>query len=290
MNNMHVSELITVVLSYCLPASLFVATATSKWSDLIAQWPILLSLAIVMMGIYLLWYFYERLARKQSSSESALQALAVGQPNFGAAAYPVITALFGADHLSTVAVGIAVGTLLPSPLTLALLELDKNSGQSKGACFSQIASASGHALTKPIVLAPVFGMLVSLSGWQLPNVVAASLRQIGVAAGGMGLFVTGLVLSQSAFRLTLNTTIGVIVSNVVQPILAFLICRAVGAPVEITKLSVIMAALPSGFFGILFGNNYNRLSEEGNSTIIASTIFSILTLAAAIGWTYHYGG
>jgi malonate transporter len=290
-NNMHVTELNIVVLSYCLPASLFVATATSKWADLTAQWPILLSLAIVMMGIYMVWYVYERRIRRQDSSESALQALAVGQPNFGAAAFPVITALFGTNHLSTVAVGIAVGTLLPSPLTLALLELDrKDSGAGQRGGLKQIASASGHALTKPIVLAPVFGTLVSLSGWQLPAVIAVSLRQIGVAAGGMGLLVTGLVLSQSTFRLSLNTTIGVLVSNIAQPVLALLICRAVDAPVEITKLSVIMAALPSGFFGILFGSSYNRISVEANSTIIASTLLSTLTLACAITWTYHYGG
>jgi malonate transporter len=64
----------------------------------------------------------------------------------------------------------------------------------------------------------------------------------------------------------------------------------VTAPVEITQLAVVMAALPSGFFGILFGNSYNRISVEANSTIIASTLFSTLTLAAAIGWTYNYGG
>jgi malonate transporter len=301
-NNMRVTELNIVVIAYCLPAALFVVTASSKWSDLVTQWPILLSLAIVMMGVYLLWYVYERLVRKQDSSESAPQALAVGQPNFGAAAFPVITALFGAEHLSTVAVGIAVGTLLPSPLTLALLELDrrigngesetanKASGKARCGGLMQIAKACGHALGKPIVLAPVSGTIVSLSGWQLPSVAAVSLRQIGAAAGGMGLFVTGLVLSQSTFRLTLNTTIGVVVSNIVQPILAFYICRAVNASVEITKLSVILAALPSGFFGILFGNSYNRISEEANSTIIASTIFSTLTLAAAIRWTYTYGG
>lgn len=140
------------------------------------------------------------------------------------------------------------------------------------------------------MLAPVFGTLISFSGWHLPSVIAASLRQIGVAAGGMGLFVTGLVLSETAFRLTFNTAFGVAVSNIVQPVLAFFICHAVRAPVEITKLSVIMAALPSGFFGILFGNSYGRLSEESNSTIVASTIFSALTLAAAIAWTYSYEG
>lgn len=318
-NNMHVAELNTVVMSYCLPASLFVATASSRWSELIGQWPILLSLAVVMMGGYLLWYAYQRYGRRQDSSESALQSLAVAQPNFAAAAFPVITALFGASHLSTVAVGIAVGSLMPSPLTLALLELDQSrsadagptrtaegprrtAGPSAGAQVADgakiartsgwgpIAGASRHALTKPIVLAPVFGTLVSLSGWRLPAFVSASLREIGVAAGGMGLLVTGLVLSESRFRLTLNTLVGVVLSNVVQPVLAFAICRAVDAPTEITKLAVVMAALPSGFFGILFGNSYQRISSEANSTIIASTIFSALTLAATIGWTYSYRG
>jgi malonate transporter len=41
------------------------------------------------------------------------------------------------------------------------------------------------------------------------------------------------------------------------------------------KLSVVMAALPSGFFGILFGTSYRRISDEANSTIIASTIFPL---------------
>ncbi|TCR70984.1 AEC family transporter [Rhizobium sp. BK376] len=292
-NNMHVGELNIIVMSYCLPASLFVATASSKWADLTAQWPILVSLAIVMMGIFGFWYLFQRKAMKRDSSEAALQALAVGQPNFAAAAFPVITALFGADHLSTIAVGIAVGTLLPSPLTLALLELDRVSNTRCGAKRSRldhIIGASGHALSKPIVLAPVFGTLVSIAGWHLPEVVAASLRQIGMAAGGLGLIVTGLVLSQSRFRLTFNTALGVALSNIFQPILAFLVCRAIEAPAEITKLSVIMAALPSGFFGILFGNTYDRISEEANSMIIVSTIFSALTLAAAIGWTYSYTG
>lgn len=291
-NNMHVTELNIVVISYCLPASLFVATASSTWSDLTAQWPILLSLAVSMMGIFIVWYLYQHRVRKQSPSESALQALAVAQPNFGAAAFPVIGAIFGPSHVSTIAVGIAVGTLLPSPLTLAILELDTpvTAEQARRGGFEHVARAAGHALSKPIVLAPVFGTLVSLSGWPLPGLVVTSLRQIGVAAGGMGLFVTGLVLSETTFKLTRNTAIGVAVSNVVQPLLAYFVCRAVQAPPEITKLSVIMAALPSGFFGILFGNSYNRLSEEANSTIIASTLFSALTLGAAIAWTSGYGG
>src|SRR5436190_1267375 len=44
-NNMHVAELNTVVMGYALPASLLVATASTPRSALIAQWPVLVSLA-----------------------------------------------------------------------------------------------------------------------------------------------------------------------------------------------------------------------------------------------------
>jgi len=53
-NNMHVAELNTVVMGYALPASLLVATASTPRSALIAQWPVLVSLAAVMMGTYVL--------------------------------------------------------------------------------------------------------------------------------------------------------------------------------------------------------------------------------------------
>jgi hypothetical protein len=55
-----------------------------------------------------------------------------------------------------------------------------------------------------------------------------------------------------------------------KPLITFAICRELGASVAATKLSVVMAALPSGFFGILFGTSCRRISDEANSTIIAN--------------------
>jgi malonate transporter len=41
-------------------------------------------------------------------------------------------------------------------------------------------------------------------------------------------------------------------------------------------------AAPPGFFGILFGVNYRLDSAQVGSTVIASTAFSIVTLAITI--------
>lgn len=47
-------------------------------------------------------------------------------------------------------------------------------------------------------------------------------------------------------------------------------------------MSLLLSAVPSGFFGILFGLRYGIQSQEAGSTLIASSVLSALTLAAAI--------
>jgi malonate transporter len=46
--------------------------------------------------------------------------------------------------------------------------------------------------------------------------------------------------------------------------------------------TIILCAVPSAFFGILFGLRYGVLSQDAGSTLIASTILSAVTLPAVI--------
>jgi malonate transporter and related proteins len=283
-DNARVGELNTVVMTYAIPASLFVATAITPHQAMLTQWPVLVILGGAMMLLYPLWYLLQRRVLRTSASEASLQALTVSLPNYAAAGLPVALALLGPEHLVPVAVAIAAGSLLPSPITLALLELSV--AKQNGSAVMWAAHAVGRALIKPIVLAPVIGTLFSLLSWSLPAVAVASLRQIGQAAGGLALFVTGLILSAQRFRLSWNVALATIVTNIIQPLLAFAIAYLLGAPVAIMKISVLMAALPSGFFGILFGSSYGLIPEEYGSMVIASTVMSMLTLALAIAWLY----
>ncbi|RUL66409.1 AEC family transporter [Dyella dinghuensis] len=283
-DNTHVGSLNTVVMSYAIPASLFVATAVTPAQAMLAQWPVLVILGSAMMLLYPLWYLLQRRALRRSASEAALQALTVSLPNYAAAGLSVAIALLGPGHVVPVAVAIAAGSLLPSPVTLALLELSVV--KQNGSALMRGARAMGRALIKPIVLAPVIGTLFSLLSVTLSPIAIASFRQIGQAAGGLALFVTGLILSAQHFRLSWNVALATIVANIFQPLLAFLIAHLLGAPTAAMKVSVMMAALPSGFFGILFGSGYGQASEESGSTVIASTVVSMFTLALAIAWLY----
>jgi len=286
-DNTHVGALNTVVMSYALPGSLFAATATTPRPAMLAQWSLFVILGSAMMLIYPLWYLLQKRLLRRSAGESAVQALTVSLPNYAAAGLPIAAALLGPGQIVPVAVAIAAGALLPSPVTLALLELARADGSdTKANVSTRIAGAMGRALRKPIVIAPIIGAAFSLLEWHLPAVAAASLRQIGQAAGGLALFVTGLILSAQRFRLNANTLLAVATINIAKPLLALSIAHLLGATAEVTRIAVLMAALPAGFFGILFGKNYGISSEEAGSAVIASTVVSMLTLALVIVWLY----
>jgi malonate transporter len=143
-----------------------------------------------------------------------------------------------------------------------------------------------RALTKPLVLASIVGAFISLSGVELSAFVTGPLDLIGQAAGGGAAFLTGLVLSALPFVLTRQVCIATIATNVVQPLAVFALAKLLGAPPEIAKPAILIATLPAGFFGILFGVSYQANSKETGSTVIASTILSALTLFGIIAWLY----
>jgi malonate transporter and related proteins len=292
----HVAGLNAVVMSYALPASLLAATAATPRAFMLEQWPLLVTLVVAMMLIYPLWYLLQRRVLRRSVSESAMQSLTVALPNYAAAGLPIVTALLGADHIVPVAVAIAAGSLFPSPITLALFELAKAAPTASSASSGTPADRTGNAarfvaaiaraFLKPVVLAPTVGIVISLAGWRLPPLATLALRQMGQVAGGLALFVTGLILSMQRVRLNGNVLLATVVVTVIQPLLAFAVANALGAAPDVLKMSVLLAALPSGFFGILFGANAGVSSEDSGAIVIASTVVGAGTLALTIAWLY----
>ena len=279
-DNHHVAELNTLVMDYALPASLFVATATTPWQRMRGEEGIVLSIALGMMIPYLLWYLLARW-RGVSRQESATEALTVALPNFAAAGLPIIQAVVGTAGTVHVAVAIAAGSILPSPLTLLILELNKPS-EDNVPRSRKIARAVWRAFTKRIVIAPVAGTLLSASGIALGPLLTSSLQLIGVSAGGVALFLTGLVLSSQPFRLNGNVAIGTITANMLQPALVWGLTLVLAIPTDQARIAILLAAMPSGFFGILFGINYKNVSENVGSTVIASTVLSLATVGFVI--------
>lgn len=276
-DNHQVAGLNTLVMSFALPASIFVATASAPRSEMLAQGPLFAVLSVVMLAVYFAWY----LLAPASRADASLQALTVAFPNFAGVGLPIASAVLGPAGLVPVAVGLAAGSLLVSPLTLILVEMS-GERQATEAPAVRILRALRRALTKPVVLAPALGIVLSLSEIGVGAVAKASMELIGSAAAGVALFLTGLVLSAQSFRMDWKIAGATALADIVRPALTAAIVLTLPIPADVAKVAILLAAIPSGFFGILFAVDYRLDSTATGSMVIASSLLSIGTMAIAI--------
>jgi malonate transporter len=253
---------------------------------MIEQVPLFLVLGVTMLLLYLAWYFAARRFSKVSRSEASLQALTIGFPNLAGVGLPIMTSVVGPTGTVPVAVALAAGSILISPLTLIMAEMGAAKARGEDMAARQVLTAIRRAITKPVVLAPALGILFSLSDVSLDALAHASLALIGSSAAGVALFLTGAILSAQSFRLDWKIIAATLASDIVRPLLAVVVIRVIPVAPDAAKTAILLAAVPSGFFGILFAVNYRLDSARAGSMVIASTAFSVVTLAIAIAMLF----
>jgi malonate transporter len=276
-NNTHVAELNALVMDFAIPAAIFATVAQASRATLLGQLPLAAILSASMLVLYFATYVMARRVYGVSAAEASVQACTTSLPNYAAAGLPLISALLGNAGGVAVAVAIACGAVVISPLTLVILE---STAQKQGE--RDIGGVLYRAFRKPIVLSPLLAVLFVLTGIGLPSLATKSLMLMGQVAGGAALFLTGLILSAQKLRLGPSASIQTLAANIVHPALAAGMAWLFAVSPLTAREAIVLSALPTGFFGILFGLRFGISSEVVGTTVIASTILSALTLAAAI--------
>src|SRR6266436_6382287 len=277
-DNKDVRSLVSFLMTFALPCSLFVAIARTPRQLLWGQANGAVVLAIVYVVVFVATYFASRNLGKDTPANSAVLALTLGFPNHAGVGIPLLLAVYGPE--ASVAVGLAVGAITITPVTLAILE----SGTSAGRMLSpaaRIRVSLVRALQKPVFWAPVLGVVAAVVELHMPTYLDRSLTILGDATEGTALFVTGLIVSAQRFDLSWGVGWAVFGKNVIQPALCLAVALLIGVPVEQTKYVALLAAIPSGFFGILFGEGFDATPKVASSSLIATTVLGIFTLA---GW------
>jgi malonate transporter len=249
---------------------------------MIEQVPLFLVLGITMSLLYAAWYLAARRLFKVSRPDASIQALTVGFPNLAGVGLPILTSVAGQAGAVPVAVALATGSVLISPVTLIMAEMDAARSRGEEMAARQMLTAVGRAITKPVVLAPVFGILFSVSDLSLNALAHACLALIGSSAAGVALFLTGAILSAQSFRLNWKIAAATVAADVVRPLAAVAITHVFPIAPDTARTAILLAAVPSGFFGILFAVNYRLDSAAVGSMVISSTGFSVATMAVAI--------
>ena len=287
-DNKDVKSLITFVMSFALPCSLFLTIARTPRNLLASQGTLACVLIVVYAAVYAVTYFGSRMLSKDHAADSSVLSLTLAFPNIAAVGFPLLEAVYGVKAGNIAAVGIAAGAMTISPVTLAILESGTATGHGLS-LSTRMRGSMWKAVKRPVVWAPMLGILAALVKLNIPSYLDRSLSVMGAATAGSALFLTGLIVSAQAFSLSMRVVWTVLLKNILQPALCLGVVRLAGLPANIAYPAVLMCAIPCGFFGLVFGKGFNVTPQVASSSLIASYVLGIFTLAGWILVLSHLG-
>lgn len=288
-DNQNVSLLNIFVMDFALPAALFSATVQTPWSGIVQQWPLVIVLTLTMWITWAVIYYLAVKVFHKSPQDAAVLTLTVALPNYAALGLPILGSVLGEGPSTSlsVAVSIACGSVLMTPICLLVLEREKarTAGGNAGSSLGMLPVLMWRSVTKPIVWGPLLGVVLSALGIKMPDLVLASIKPLGLAATAAALFLTGVILSARRLKINTMVIISSIMTMLIQPFIAWGIVLMFGVSGQLAITAVLMVALSAGFFGVVFGNRFGVQSPDAEAVLLISSVLSILTLPLFISLT-----
>jgi predicted permease len=277
MDNLHVRNLIVLVMNFAIPCALFSTILRSSRAVLREHVPAALMIVLAFSALYLVSYLWARKHLAMSVSDASVLALTIGFPNSAAIALPLLGGVYGPESTVTAALSIVIGSITISPLTLALLEADKQSG-GNGISITRILRNFPRALIRPVVWAPLLALVGVFFDLHLPSFLTGTLTTLGNAATGSALILTGLVVSAQSFRFNGGVATTTLLKLVGQPLFALCIMLLLHMDHNDLRNITVISAIPDGFFGLVFGKGFDHTPETASSGLIGTYLFGWVTL------------
>ena len=160
------------------------------------------------------------------------------------------------------------------PLTVSILEMSQpnllKTNQSKLIL---------KVFKKPLVLAPVFGIIVSAIGVKIPGLALDSLKLIGSTTSGVSLFALGLIMSADKVSLNKSVLLNIAKKNLLQPLIMWGIVIAFGISGDWAKEAILLCAMPPAIMTTMFAVKYDVLKVESSSSTVLGTVVALFTMA-----------
>ena len=274
-----------VVLLYAVPMSISVGILQLSRSTLLHNAGLMLVLigglaAVDVLAFALIWY-----GARRDVATSALQAMAISFPAVPFIGPSLLTPLFGPNSAILIAAVALVGNIVIVPFTIVCLSLQAGektaSGSAHTALARQFRKALVHGVSQPIVWAPVLALVVVLLGVDVGQTFDASLKLLGAAGGGVGLFTTGIVLQSQRVSLSWPVVVSVAGKNVLTPLALLGFAYLVGQGAHAGEIAVTASILAAPIIATLAIEN-NVAVKEMSSTLLLSALTSTVTTGAFI--------
>ncbi len=229
-----------------------------------------------------------RLRQGRPLADAAIDALNASYANTGFVGFPLVLAVLGSAALAATLVATIMTVCVLFAVAILLIEYGVQSGGRRRDILRRTVLS---LLKNPLLVAPVLGAAVMLSGVGLPGPVETYLKLLGGAAAPCALVALGLFLAETAESAPADRTAAsggsrtqtalVALKLLAQPAVTWVVAVPVlGLSSTLAHTAVLLAALPTGTGPFMLAQFYQREALLTGRVVLITTILSVPTLSA----------
>jgi malonate transporter len=264
------------VMYFALPAMLFNALAQRHFEDVWHAgflWAYGLGSLFAFVSAFAIW----RTVRHKGVTESALAALGTSSPNSGYIGYPILLQVLGPSAGVGLALALLVENLLIIPLALVLADAG---AQQHGTWQKTLQQSLWRLRKSPMIWSILLGIVLSLIGIELPEVVNKTVHLFAMACSALALFVIGgSLVGMRLSGLAKQVSWIVVGKLVVHPMAVAAVLWFLGpmdASLQISAL--LLSSMPMLSIYPLIAQPYG-LEGLNAATLLTATVVSFFTLS-----------
>lgn len=267
------TSLIRLVVNLCYPALIFdsvVGNAALREADNILL-PPLLGFGVTTIGIALCFYMGRALGLTVGSGLRTF-ALAAGICNYGYLPLPIIGAMWGRETQGVLFVhnvGVEAAVWTVGVLVLNGLPLRE----------------SWRKLINPLVITLVVAILLNVAGLadNVPSIVMNLVHALAVCAIPLGLLMIGVslanYLSDAGALFRPKVTFGSALLRLgLLPLIILCLARWLPISIELKRVLVMQAAMPSAVFPIVLARHYGGQPLTAVQVVLGTTLLGLVTI------------
>lgn len=277
--NATIAALTKFVFYFALSAMIFRFAANMAFSDVL-NWPFLGAYLSACLFVYAISTIVS-LARKQSVEVAAIEAQCAVIGNVGFLGLPMLALLLGQEAIIWNMLVLIVDLCFFGSLVVILITGSRDGRVSLGILRTVFVGL----LKNPMIMAMVAGLIWSSTGWTMPTPVDEFTALLGAAATPCALFVIGASLAgKSAERLSVAGWLSFCKLVLHPAAVAVSALWIFGIEPYAAGVMIAAAALPVAGNVYIVAQSYGAAAQRASAAILVSTVISIFTLSAVVGW------
>ncbi|WP_455662633.1 transporter YfdV [Pradoshia sp.] len=266
-----------LVLTYALPAALFVSIVKADRTMLFDDLKLTLVSLVIITGLFLWAYFSCYRFFRHSKSEAAVCALIAGSPTIGFLGFAILEPIYGSTPTTGLVVAIISIVVNAVTIPIGMTLMNRGKGSTAQTSGGKKGNPVLDALKEPVCWSPILAVILVLLDIKFPVILDPNFELIAKANSGVAVFAAGLTLSGMKFQLDKEVVYNTVQKLILMPAVLLAVGLLFHMEADKLQMMVLAGALPPAFSGIIIGNQYQLYERTGTSTLA----FSILLFVVA---------